>query len=105
VALGSERRNVFLGEELSSRKEYSDETSRIIDTEVKRILNEAFDLATATLKEHGDNVDQVADELLEEEEIAGERVYEILGIQRDGHEDDGTAEADQEETEEAQSAK
>jgi cell division protease FtsH len=104
VALGSERRNVFLGEELSSRKEYSDETSRIIDKEVKRILNEAFDLATKTLKEYGEKVDQVADELLNEEEIPGERVYEILGIQRDRREDEDLAEADEAETEEAESA-
>src|SRR5207244_3689348 len=43
---------VFLGEDLMHSRDYSDETSRVIDEEVERILREQEDRALARLGEH-----------------------------------------------------
>jgi ATP-dependent Zn protease len=50
---------------------------------VKRILNEAYTRATTTLTERREQLDAIADALLEEEIIDGERVLSITGQEVD----------------------
>jgi len=69
---------VFLGEELTRRQEFSEDTAREVDREVKGLLTEAQDRARSTLEENREALDQVADLLLEKEEIVGEEVAELL---------------------------
>jgi cell division protease FtsH len=69
---------VFLGEELTRRQEFSEDTAREVDREVKGLLTEAQDRARSTLEENREALDQVADLLLEKEEIVGAEVSEIL---------------------------
>lgn len=78
IAFGSQREQVFLGEQMGSSKEYSDSTAREVDEEVKRILNEAYDRAITTITEHRDILDKLADELVEHEEVSGKKVMEWL---------------------------
>jgi cell division protease FtsH len=78
VALGGRSEQVFLGEEIAQRREFSEATAREADEEVKTTLNEAFDRASGALYEHRDALDRVADALLEYEEIPGDRVLELL---------------------------
>ncbi len=78
VALGGQQEHVFLGEEIGRPKEYSDETARLVDEELKRILNRAFSRAEDTLEEYRDELDRLAELLLEEEEISGERVLGLV---------------------------
>jgi cell division protease FtsH len=80
VAYGGQRQQVFLGEEISQRREYSETTAREIDEEVKKILSEAYDRAQKILNEQKEGLDKLVDLLLEEEEVTGMRVHEILGI-------------------------
>lgn len=80
VALGGAREHVFLGEEISQRKDYSEATAREVDQEIKSILDHAFDRASSTLEEHREGLDQLAEELLEREEIPGDEVLEIIGV-------------------------
>jgi cell division protease FtsH len=96
VALGQENGQVFLGEELSRRRDFSDETMRVLDKEIKSILNAAYDRAVETLKSHRDEFEQVAEELKENEEISGDRVYDILGIEKDRN---GSRDSEQEKEE------
>jgi cell division protease FtsH len=81
MALGGEQQNVFLGEELTRGKNYSETTAREIDEEVKAILSDAYERTVETLREHRDEMDRIVDVLIEEEEIEGRRVLEILGIE------------------------
>ena len=74
-----ERQNVFLGEELSQRRDYSEETAREIDSEIMSTLQDAYERALETLQEHRDDLNRLADALLEDEEISGDRVQEIVG--------------------------
>ena len=75
---------VFLGEEIAQRRDYSETTAREVDEEVKSILNHAFQRAKDTLKEHREGLEQVVERLLEVEEIPGEEVLEILGLEEKG---------------------
>ncbi|HVA42692.1 MAG TPA: ATP-dependent zinc metalloprotease FtsH [Acidimicrobiales bacterium] len=69
---------VFLGEDLMHSRDYSDETSRVIDEEVGRILREQEERATEYLKRHRAGLDKVAAALLEMETIDGAEVGRLV---------------------------
>jgi cell division protease FtsH len=79
VALGGEREQVFLGEEIAQRRHYSETTAREVDEEIKTILDEAYDRAVETLRKYYEQLNHVAETLLAEEEIPGEKVLELIG--------------------------
>jgi len=81
MALGSQGDQIFLGEELGKSKEYSELTSQEVDKEVESLLKDAFDRAKNALVEHRQALDSLAAELVEQEEISGERVYALLGLE------------------------
>jgi cell division protease FtsH len=83
VALGGEEDEVFLGEDLTRRRHYSEATAREIDEEVRNLVEEAYNKALDTLSRHHDKLDLLAETLLEVEEIAGERVLELVGSRKD----------------------
>ncbi|MGM0706444.1 MAG: ATP-dependent zinc metalloprotease FtsH [Bacteroidota bacterium] len=78
IALGDEQGNVFLGEELSRGRDYSDETAREVDDEVRQITENAFRRAVETLTGHRDAFDKLADLLIEREEVPGKDVLALL---------------------------
>ncbi|MCY3661799.1 MAG: ATP-dependent zinc metalloprotease FtsH [bacterium] len=71
---------VFLGEEIVSAREYSDETARLIDEEVERILRVQEQRCRALLTEHRDALDLVARALLEHETIPGSEVQRLVDL-------------------------
>jgi cell division protease FtsH len=79
MASGRKREQVFLGEEIAQRRDFSEETARVVDEEVMGIIDHAFERAVDVLEENRDALDRVADVLQEEEEITGDRVRGILG--------------------------
>lgn len=82
IALGNARQQVFLGEELTQRRDYSETTAREADEEIKRILDEAYQRATDTLTQNREGLDRLVEALLTDEEVSGERVLELLGVER-----------------------
>ncbi len=82
LAFGRGQEQVFLGEEIAQQREYSEQTAREVDEEIKGILDRAYEHAVNTLKEHRDALDRLAEALREREEISGEEVTEIIGIER-----------------------
>jgi cell division protease FtsH len=75
---------VFLGDDLMHSRDYSDETARVIDEEVERILREQEDRCRDTLTEHRNGLDLVARALLEHETIDGSEVYRLVALGREG---------------------
>jgi cell division protease FtsH len=75
---------VFLGEDLMHTRDYSDETARVIDEEVERILREQEERCRDTLTEHRNGLDLVARALLEHETIDGSEVYRLVALGREG---------------------
>jgi cell division protease FtsH len=77
VAIGDSEQEVFLGRELVQRRELSQETARLVDDEVKRFLDEAYDRAAQTLKENRDLLDRMAEALLERETLDRDEVITL----------------------------
>lgn len=96
VAYGEDSDQVFLGEEIAHRREYSEATAREIDEEIRAVLNEAYERALQTLKEHRAGLDALVDALVEREVLAGEEVKKIIldGVKEPVLQPDGLAAAD-----------
>ncbi len=92
----------FLGKEMHSYREFSEETARIIDVEVQEILKKANQAAIDMLTERRDRLDALAEALLEHEELERKDVRRILGP-RAGEDDasEGSTEAEGSASEEA----
>jgi cell division protease FtsH len=78
LAVGGERGHVFLGEELAEQRRYGEETARRIDHAVQAIVDAAGERARDVLRERRQALDQVAEHLLEHEEIPGSRVDDLV---------------------------
>jgi cell division protease FtsH len=63
-------------------RNYSEQTARIIDEEVKKITDDAYDKALNLLKNSKDKLKLLADTLLEKEVLSGDEVKRILGIEK-----------------------
>jgi cell division protease FtsH len=78
LALGSDREHVFLGEELTQQRPYSEATAREIDLEIKKIVTEAAERANEVLRNHHSELERIADRLLAVEELSGEDVRSLM---------------------------
>jgi cell division protease FtsH len=65
---------------LSQAKEFSDETAKMIDQEVRSIVEDRMEQAIGTLREHEDLLHLVAQRLLEKETLEGEEFNELIGV-------------------------
>jgi cell division protease FtsH len=90
MAWGSQGQ-VFLGEDLMHTRDYSDDTARVIDEEVERILREQESRCRDLLTEHRAGLDLVAKALLEHETIDGDEVIRLIKVGAGELEDDGSA--------------
>ncbi|MBN1427150.1 MAG: ATP-dependent zinc metalloprotease FtsH [Anaerolineae bacterium] len=79
VALGGQSKHVFLGEEIAHRREYSEATAREVDQETRVILERSYKHARGILKKHRNDLERLAEALLEREEIPGKQVLELIG--------------------------
>jgi cell division protease FtsH len=77
ILVGDNEHEVFLGRELGSRREVSEETARLVDAEVKRVIDEAYQRAKAVLSEHLQLLHAVAASLLERETLTRDDI-EVL---------------------------
>ena len=78
IMFGGGQGEVFLGRDFAQTKDYSEETAGIIDEEVKRIIDNAYNRAKQILTEHVDKLHAVAQVLLEKEKIEGEEFDRIF---------------------------
>jgi len=87
ISLGEDQGNVFLGDEIAKGREYSDDTAREVDEEIRRISEDAFQRAVDTLTEHREAFDQLAEMLIEREEVPGKDVLNLVNGDTDeiGH--------------------
>ena len=78
VMFGGGQGEVFLGRDFAQTKDYSEETAALIDEEVKRIIQTAYNRAVDILTEHMDKLHIVAGVLMEKEKIEGEEFDKIF---------------------------
>ncbi len=75
----SSQQQVFLGEDLmTSGREYSDDTAKLLDEEVARILTEQEQRATELITKHRRGLELIAEALLEHETIDGREVANLI---------------------------
>jgi cell division protease FtsH len=79
VSLGGDQDQVFLGNEIARRREFSETTAREVDLEIRAVLDEAYTRASETLRKQRQALDKLAELLLEREEVAGQDVLELVG--------------------------
>jgi len=80
MTYGKKDREVFLGKDLLKEKNYSEETAKAIDGEVRKIISTAYARATSLLKKHESRLIKLAETLLENEVIEGDLIDQILNI-------------------------
>jgi len=78
IMFGGGQGEVFLGRDFAQTKDYSEETANIIDEEVKKIVDRAYNRAVEILSAHADKLHAVAGVLLEKEKIEGEEFDKIF---------------------------
>ena len=79
VAYGSENDEVFIGRDYGHVRDYSEEVAARIDTEVRRIVEEGYERALVILSENREQLDALANFLLEYEKV---NEQEFLAIMR-----------------------
>lgn len=90
----SDQEEVFLGHSVSQSKNMSDETAGVVDSEVRRIVEQGYTRAREILTTHLDELHKVAKALLEYEMLSGDEIKAILrgeAIIRDEPEDPSNA--------------
>jgi cell division protease FtsH len=78
LTFGKKEEQIFLGREIAQHRDYSEETARRIDQEVKRLVLEAYDKAQTLLKENLDILRLLAQSLLEKETLDGDTIDRII---------------------------
>ena len=78
VVYGNDQSEVFLGRDLTHTSNYSDETLRLIDEEIKNLVEEAYRKCESILTEHADQVHLVASALLEREKLDSEEFKKLI---------------------------
>jgi cell division protease FtsH len=74
MTIGEAEHEIFLGRDISQRRTVSEHTSRLVDQEVKRILDEAHARACEVLEGHKDLLETFAEALLERETLDREEI-------------------------------
>ena len=69
---------VFLGRAVTQNKNMSEETARLVDMEIKRLVTEAYDEAKRILTERDKDLETLAHALMEFETLTGDEIKDIL---------------------------
>ncbi|HZB87374.1 MAG TPA: ATP-dependent zinc metalloprotease FtsH [Terracidiphilus sp.] len=78
LTFGKKEEQIFLGREIAQHRDFSEETARQIDMEVRRLIDDAYQSANAILGAHKDAMHRVAAALLERETIDAEEVRLLI---------------------------
>ena len=81
INLSDEGEPLFLGREITQRKDYSDETARKIDSEMQRILTSCLDETMDILTTHRDQLDKLTEALVERETLDDREIRELFGFE------------------------
>jgi cell division protease FtsH len=79
IAYGENEESVFLGREMTSRREdYSEATAREIDQEVRSIVEAQHEVARRVVREHREKLDRLAESLLERETLDSDEIVACM---------------------------
>ena len=78
MALGNNNGQVFLGREMSSQPDYSDEIAFQIDKEIRRIVDESYDTAEDLLVRNGRLLEKLSKDLIEYETVDAKHLKRLV---------------------------
>ena len=78
IVYGSGHEEVFLGRDFNSTPNYSEKVASEIDSEIRRIIDEAYNKATATITENKEKVDRIANFLILHETMTEEQFEAVM---------------------------
>jgi cell division protease FtsH len=78
VALGRQQGNMFLGRDIASERDFSEETAATIDDEVSKLVEQAYKRAKEVLVSNRSVLDRLADMLVEKETVDSEELQDLL---------------------------
>jgi cell division protease FtsH len=91
LTFGRKHGPIFLGRDLVEEKDYSEATAMAIDAEVKKIVDESYQLGRKLLSDNIERLKTLANKLLEKEVLGGEEVKKLLGFSSEKSEQDKPA--------------
>jgi cell division protease FtsH len=78
LTYGTKEEQVFLGKDFSSQKNFSDQTAKLIDQEVKTLVMDGYTRATELLTMNRDVLETMAQALLERETLDGKEIKDLI---------------------------
>lgn len=78
VALGRQQGNPFMGRDIMSERDFSEETASTIDDEVRNLVDQAYRRAKDVLVSNRSVLDEIAGRLVEKETVDSDELQEIL---------------------------
>jgi len=78
VEYGESEGEVFLARDIAKKANYSGATAQLIDEEIKRFIDEAYQRATRMLTENREKLDLIARALVEYETLDGAQIEDLL---------------------------
>lgn len=78
LAFGKKEEQIFLGREFSRHRDYSEETARLIDNEIRNIVNESYERAKEIIQKNMATLHRLANTLLEKEVLDGNQIDQII---------------------------
>ncbi|AFM21478.1 MAG TPA: ATP-dependent zinc metalloprotease FtsH [Acetomicrobium flavidum] len=81
VRLGRKQHEIFLGRDIVEDRNYSEEIAYAIDQEVRRIIDDCYELVKDLLIKHEPILDRIAEVLLEKEVLEGEELDALINEQ------------------------
>jgi len=82
LAFGKKEEQIFLGREIAQHQDYSEETARIIDREIKKLITDSYNEAMEVLRENRDKLETLADALIEREVLDAEEINILVAGRR-----------------------
>ncbi len=83
LTFGKNEEQVFLGREIATHKNYSEETAERIDNEISRIVTENYERAKKLLSDNIETLNRLSQMLLEKEVLNAEELDEIIGAKNE----------------------
>lgn len=78
LAFGQKEEQIFLGREFARHQDYSEETARIIDEEIRNIVYKSYEKAKEIIQNNIDILHKLANTLLEKEVLDGLQIDRII---------------------------
>ncbi len=78
MSYAKDEEQIFLGREIAQHRDYSDETAMKIDSEVSKLINDAYQTAKQVLSDNMDLLHKLADLLLERETVQGNELDNLI---------------------------